>query len=262
MPTLCPSCGSKVFRDPEEAATRCNNPQCPAQLLRNIIHFASRDAMDIEGLGQAVCETLVHEGLIKNVADIYVIKESDLLSLDRFADKSANNLIAAIEKSKNNDLSKLIFALGIRHIGQKGAKLLSEHFLTMDNLVSTDIEEISRIEGFGGIMAESVFNFFSLEQTKSLLERLKSYQVNMTSQKETKDSRFVGMTFVLTGTLPTYSRSEATEIIESFGGKVSGSVSKKTTYLLSGESSGSKYTKAESLGVRIIDEDTFNDMIK
>lgn len=261
MPSVCPSCGSKVYRELDEAAIRCNNAQCPAQLLRHIIHFASRDAMNIEGLGFAVCEALVKAEIVNDVTDIYSIKMADLLELERFAEKSAKNLIEAIEKSKSNDLSKLIFALGIRHIGQKAAKQLSEHFLSMDKLSDATIEQISQVEGFGGIMAESVYNFLSLEQSKTLIKKLKDNGLNMSSLKEIKDSRFAGMTFVLTGTLPTYSRAQATEIIESFGGKVSSSVSKKTTYVLYGEDAGSKLTKAQSLGINLIDEEAFKNII-
>lgn len=262
MPRICPSCGSSVSRDEDEAAIRCHNPQCPAQLLRNIIHFCSRDAMDIEGLGEAVVEVLVNEKLIKNVADIYYLKAVDVLSLERFAEKSANNLIEAIEKSKENDLAKLLFAFGIRHIGQKAAKLLAVNFGTMEKIVSASKEEILLIDGFGEIMAESVVEFFSLEPTKKMIEELENAGVNMTFLAEVKDNRFQGMTFVLTGTLPTMSRNEASEIIEGFSGKTSSSVSKKTTYVLAGEDAGSKLTKAQSLGITIINEDEFKEMIK
>ncbi len=262
MPKICPSCGSSVSRDEDEAAIRCHNPQCPAQLLRNIIHFCSRDAMDIEGLGEAVVEVLVNENLIKNVADIYFIKAEDVLSLERFAEKSANNLIEAIEKSKENDLAKLLFALGIRHVGQKAAKLLAVNFGTMEKIMSATKEDILLIDGFGEIMAESVVEFFSLEPTETMIEELKTAGVNMNSLAEVKDNRFQGMTFVLTGTLPTMSRNEASEIIEGFSGKTSSSVSKKTTYVLAGEDAGSKLTKAQSLGITIINEDEFKEMIK
>ena len=262
MPRICPSCGSSVSRDEDEAAIRCHNPQCPAQLLRNIIHFCSRDAMDIEGLGEAVVEVLVNEKLIKNVADIYYLKAVDVLSLERFAEKSANNLIEAIEKSKENDLAKLLFAFGIRHIGQKAAKLLAVNFGTMEKIMSASKEEILLIDGFGEIMAESVVEFFSLEPTKKMIEELENAGVNMTSLAEVKDNRFQEMTFVLTGTLPTMSRNEASEIIEGFSGKTSSSVSKKTTYVLAGEDAGSKLTKAQSLGITIINEDEFKEMIK
>lgn len=262
MPKVCPSCSSPVFREEDEAAIRCTNPQCPAQLLRNIIHFCSRDAMDIEGLGESVAEVLVNEGLVKNAADIYSLSEEQILSLERFAEKSAKNLVEAINKSKENDLSKLLFALGIRHIGAKAAKLLSVNFGTMEKIMNATKEEILLIDGFGEIMAESVAEYFSLEPTKRMIEEFMSVSVNMKSLAEVKDTRFQGMTFVLTGTLPTMSRAEASEIIEGFSGKTSSSVSKKTTYVLAGEDAGSKLTKAQTLGVTIISENEFMDMIK
>ncbi len=261
MPDICPSCRAYVTREEDEAAIRCLNPECPAQLLRNIIHFASRDAMDIEGLGESVAEVLVNEGLVKNAADIYYLKAEQILALERFAEKSANNLIEAIEKSKQNDLSKLIFAFGIRHIGAKAAKLLSTNFGTLEKIMSATKEEILLIDGFGEIMAESAVGFFSLEQTQKMVNELKNANVNMTSLTEVKDNRFQGMTFVLTGTLPTMSRNEASEIIENFSGKTSSSVSKKTTYVLAGEDAGSKLTKAQTLGITIINEDEFKNMI-
>ncbi|MBQ2827934.1 MAG: NAD-dependent DNA ligase LigA [Clostridia bacterium] len=261
MPKICPSCLSPVSREEDEAAIRCSNPQCPAQLLRNIIHFCSRDAMDIEGLGESVSEVLVNEGLVRNAADIYYLKEEQLLSLERFAEKSARNLIDAIAKSKENDLSKLLFAFGIRHIGAKAAKLLSVNFGTLEKIMSATKEEILLIDGFGEIMAESAVEFFALEPTKKMIEELQKAGVNMKSLAEVKDNRFQGMTFVLTGTLPTMSRSEASEIIEGFSGKTSSSVSKKTTYVLAGEDAGSKLTKAQTLGITIISEEDFKEMI-
>ncbi|MBE6755476.1 MAG: NAD-dependent DNA ligase LigA [Ruminococcaceae bacterium] len=261
MPKICPSCSSPVSREEDEAAIRCSNPQCPAQLLRNIIHFCSRDAMDIEGLGESVSEVLVNEGLVKNAADIYYLKEEQLLSLERFAEKSARNLIDAIAKSKESDLSKLLFAFGIRHIGAKAAKLLSVNFGTLEKIMSATKEEILLIDGFGEIMAESAVEFFALEPTKRMVEELQIAGVNMKSLAEVKDNRFQGMTFVLTGTLPTMSRSEASEIIEGFSGKTSSSVSKKTTYVLAGEDAGSKLTKAQTLGITIISEEDFKEMI-
>lgn len=261
MPKICPSCSSPVVREDDEAAIRCTNPQCPAQLLRNIIHFCSRDAMDIEGLGESVAEVLVNEKLVKNAADIYYLSEEQILSLERFAEKSAKNLIEAINKSKENDLSKLLFALGIRHIGAKAAKLLSVNFGTMEKIMSATKEEILLIDGFGEIMAESVVDYFSLEPTKKMIEEFVAAGVNMNSLAEVKDTRFQGMTFVLTGTLPTMSRAEASEIIEGFSGKTSSSVSKKTTYVLAGEDAGSKLTKAQTLGVTIISEEEFKTMI-
>lgn len=262
MPDFCPECSSPVFREEGEAAIRCTNPDCPAQLLRNLIHFCSRDAMDIEGMGDAVLEALVNNGLIKSAADIYDLKAPDIASLDRMGNKSALNLINAIEESKKNDLSKLVFALGIRHIGEKAAKLLSERFSSLDNIASASVEDILTIDGFGEIMAESVVEYFSLEQSKQLIADLKNKGLNTASLKEYNDNRFEGLTFVLTGTLPTYSRKEASDIIESFKGKTSSSVSKKTDYVLAGEDAGSKLIKAQQLGVSVINEEQFNKMIK
>ena len=262
MPDFCPSCNSPVHREIGEAAIRCDNPDCPAQLLRVLIHFCSRDAMDIEGLGDAVLETLLNKGLINKIADIYQIDYYKIAELDGMGRKTADNMRNAIEKSKQNDLSKLIFAFGIRHIGQKASKLLSDRFLTLDNIISASKEEILSIEGFGEIMADSVVDFFSLDQTKQMIEDLKSFGLNMESQREIKDNRFEGITFVLTGTLSTYGRKEAQEIIESYGGKASSSVSKKTTYVLAGEAAGSKLQKATDLGITIINEEQFAEMIK
>ncbi len=262
MPEYCPSCSSPVFREEGEAVIRCTNAECPAQLLRHLIHFTSRDAMDIEGLGPAVLEQLLDNGLINNIVDIYDIDFSAAAALERSGEKSMENLKNAIEKSKENDLSKLIFAFGIRHIGAKAAALLAEHFGDIDAILSATAEEIEAIEGFGHIMAESAAEFFSLNETREMIEKLKEKGINMKSLKEVKDTRFMGKTFVLTGTLPTYSRNEASAIIESFGGKTSSSVSKKTDYVLAGEEAGSKLEKANKLGVTVINEAQFNEMIK
>ena len=262
FPTHCPSCGEPVIREKEEAAIRCINPECPAQLLRNLIHFCSRDAMDIEGLGPAIIETFVEEGLIKKTFDIYNLDYERITDLEGFKETSANNIRNSVEKSKSNDLSKLIFALGIRHIGAKAGKLLSDHFRNIDAIMSASIEDILEIEGYGQIMAESVVNYFATDSAKELINKLKASGVNMLSTNEIKDERFAGMTFVLTGTLPTLKRNEASKIIESFGGKTSSSVSKKTTYVLAGEEAGSKLDKAAKLGIEIISEETFMGMIK
>lgn len=262
LPEVCPSCGAPVIREEGEAAVRCVNPECPAQLLRNLIHFCSRDAMDIEGMGDAVLEKLVSCGLLTKASDIYTLKKEDFMTLEGFKDKSSENLINAIENSKKNDLSKLVFALGIRHVGQKAGKLLADHFGTMQAIMQADVEALCGIDGFGGIMAQSVADFFALGQSRSEIEALAALGVNMNSLREKIDNRFEGKTFVLTGTLPTYSRNEAGEIIEKFGGKTASSVSKKTDYVLAGESAGSKLTKAQSLGVTIITEEQFNEMIK
>ncbi len=262
LPEVCPSCGAKVIREEDEAAVRCVNPECPAQLLRNLIHFCSRDAMDIEGMGDAVLEKLVACGLLSKASEIYALKKEDFMTLEGFKDKSSQNLVDAIEKSKSNDLSKLVFALGIRHVGQKAGKILADHFGSMEALMNASVEELTAIEGFGGIMAQSVASFFALEQSKNEIEALAASGVNMFSQKEKIDNRFEGKTFVLTGTLPTYSRNEASELIEKFGGKTASSVSKKTSYVLAGEEAGSKLVKAQTLGVTIITEEEFNEMIK
>ena len=262
FPDVCPSCGEKVYRDEDEAAIRCINPECPAQLLRNLIHFCSRDAMDIEGLGPAIIETFVNEGMIAKTYDIYNLDFNKILSLEGFKETSANNIINSVNNSKNNDLSKLIFALGIRHIGAKAGKLLADYFKDIDLVMNASVDDILQIDGFGKTMAESVVEFFSSDSTKELIAKLKEAGVNMKSTNVVEDTRFSGMTFVLTGTLPTLKRAEASRIIESFGGKTSSSVSKKTTYVLAGEEAGSKLDKANKLGVQIISEEEFKEMIK
>ena len=262
MPKICPSCGAPVTRENDEAAIRCNNPDCPAQLLRNLIHFCSRDAMDIEGLGDAVLELFVNKGLLKSAADIYRLDYDIIAGFDGLGEKSARNFEYAVEKSKENDLSKLIFALGIRHIGQKAAKLLADKFGDMDSFMTAIRDDILSIDGFGEIMADSVLEYFSLSQSKKLVEQLKEAGVNMRSARVVIDNRFEGKTFVLTGTLSQYTRTEASEIIENYGGKTASSVSKKTDFVLAGEAAGSKLTKAQQLGVRIISEAEFADMIK
>lgn len=262
MPKICPACGTAVTREEGESAIRCNNPDCPAQLVRNLIHFASRDAMDIEGLGIAVVEQLVNEKLIKSASDIYSLLPSDVAAIERMGEKSAMNLINAIESSKENDLSKLLFALGIRHIGGKAAKQLSEHFGTMEAVMNASVDDILAIDGFGLVMAQSIVEYFGLEQSKELIADLKNKGLNMKSLKEFNDNRFEGMTFVLTGTLTTFTRAQASEIIESFRGKTSSSVSAKTTFVLAGEAAGSKLKKANDLGVNVISEAEFAEMIK
>ena len=236
---------------------RCENPDCPVQMLRHLIHFCSKDAMDIEGLGESILERFVNEGLLKSVSDIYRLKEDDLIYLEGFGKKSVENLLGAIENSKDNDLSRLIFALGIRHIGQNAAKLLAERFLTMEAIESAGFDELSAIEGFGQVMAQSVLDFFAIPQTHALIDEFRALGLNMKSKKEIKDDRFSGKVFVLTGALENFSRQEAAAIIESFNGKVSSSVSKKTDYVLAGEDAGSKLQKAEALGVEVISEAEF-----
>lgn len=260
FPENCPSCGAAVFRDEGAAAHRCKNPECPAQVLRLIIHFCSRDAMDIEGLGETVLEVFTAKNMIKDVADIYCLKAEDIAVLEGLGEKSAQNILSAIEKSKENDLSKLIFALGINHIGEKAAKLLSVHFGTLDSLMNATKEDILEIEGFGSVMADAVTEYFSMEQTKALITRLVSYGVNTKNLSEVKDERFKGMTFVLTGALSLFTRDEASEIIEQFGGKTSSSVSKKTSIVVAGEAAGSKLKKANELGIKVINEEEFRQM--
>lgn len=262
MERVCPSCGQIAVNEDGEAALRCVNPECEAQLLRNLIHFCSRDAMDIEGLGTAVLEMLRNEGLLHNVADIYRLKIDDISSLEGLGEKSAENLIKAIDESKNRGLSRLVYAFGIRNIGQKASELLSARFGNMQSLVEAEIDDVQNIDGFGTVMAQSVYDYFSLETTKQLIDELCELGVLMENTDRVVDNRFEGMTFVLTGTLPEMTRDEATKIINSFGGKVSSSVSKNTSLVLAGESAGSKLDKANKLGVRVIDEAQFKEMCK
>lgn len=254
MPTLCPSCGEPVIRD-DEAATRCTNASCPAQLERHITHFASRDAMNIDGMGPAVVRLLIASGLIHDVADIYSLSAGEIEGLDRMGKKSAENLIAAIERSKSAGLDKLIYALGIRQVGEKAARSLAEAFPDIELLFSASEEQISAIYDFGDISAHYIVNFFAHPQTRTLVDELKSRGVKTTYEVQKRGNIFEGMTFVLTGTLPTMKRDEASRLIEENGGKVSSSVSAKTSMVLAGEDAGSKLTKAQSLGVRIISEE-------
>ncbi len=263
LPERCPVCGTPSVRDDGESVLRCPNVQCPAQLLKNMIHFASKSAMNIDGLGEANMKLLVESGLVSSPADLYFLRKEQLTSLDRFADKSAENLINAINMSKNAGLDRLVNALGIRNIGQRAAAALCERFGSMDNILAARKEDISSIDGFGDIMAESVVAALEEPHRRELIQRLKDAGVNMTYEtKETMDSRFAGKTFVLTGTLPTMKRDDAKKLIESFGGKVSGSVSKKTHYVVAGEDAGSKLTKAQELGISIISEEELIDMTK
>ena len=263
MPTVCPICGAPAMREEGEAAIRCTGIECPAKLYRNLVHFVSREAMNIDGLGESIIDQLMNRDLINNIADIYALKFEDVASLKKNGKKFAENLTNAIENSKNNELHRLITALGIRHVGNKAAKVLARKFKTLDNLANADFDTLSQINDVGPIVANSIVEFFSQEQTKDLIERLKGYGVNMEDEsKENEDNRFEGLTFVLTGSLESFTRDEAGNIIEEFGGKVSGSVSKKTSYVLAGEDAGSKLTKAQSLGVKVISEEEFKDMIK
>lgn len=263
FPTLCPFCGSELFESEDEAVIRCTNSACPAQLKRHIIHFAMRDAMDIDGLGPAVISQLIESDLIKSVSDLYKLRAIDISNIDRMGEKSALNLMEALDKSKSNELYRLIFALGIRHIGLKAAKLMCEHFLSIDKILEAKEDDYLSIEGFGSVMAQSAAQYFSMPETKELIIDLKSSGVQMPDvEKKAEGGIFVGKTFVLTGTLPTMTRSEASKLIEENGGKTSSSVSKKTNYVLAGEDAGSKLTKAQSLGVTVISEDDLLNMIK
>ncbi len=263
MPAFCPSCGEAVCKDEDEAATRCtNNTSCPAQIERSIEHFASRDAMNIEGMGPAVVKLLIANGLISKVSDIYRLRAEDLENLERMGKKSAENLIKAIESSKTRGLDKLIFALGIRNVGEKAAKSLALRFEDIEALFSATAEDIIAIEDFGAVTAQDVVSFFSHPQTRVFVDELISCGVTTKYENEKKGDFLAGYTFVLTGTLPTLSRAEASAMIESFGGKCSGSVSKKTSFVLAGEEAGSKLTKAQSLGIKIIDEEKFLLMIE
>ena len=263
MPTTCPVCGGQVIRVPGQAVTKCIGIECPARNLRNIVHFASKEGMNIEGLGEKVIKQLYDKGLIHNIADIYALKKEDIASLKKDGKKFAENLINSINKSKKNSLDKLITALGIEQVGVKSAKIFAKRFKTIDGLAKANFGTLTFIDEIGVITANSVRDFFMQDQTKDLIKKLKKAGVNMTQveDKET-DSRFLEKTFVLTGTLEKYTRNEASEIIEKFGGKVSGSVSKKTSYVLAGEDAGSKLTKAQTLGVPIITEAEFEKMIE
>ena len=262
-PKVCPVCGAPVVREEGEAAWYCNGIECPAKLYRGIIHFASREAMDINGLGEAIIEELINRGLISNITDIYKLTLDDIASLKKNGKKFAQNLLDAIEASKHRDLYRLINALGIRYVGVKTAKILARAYGTMDNLMEASYESLCVREEVGKIIAKSVYEFFREEQTIDVINKLKNYGVNMEAEvSEDVDDRFAGKTFVLTGTLENYSRDEASEIIEKFGGKTSGTVSRKTAYVLAGEAAGSKLTKAQDLGIPIITEQEFEEMIK
>ena len=254
MPDTCPSCGAPVVHLQDETALRCVNPECPAQSLRNLIHFASRNAMAIDGLGEAVAVQLTERGFVHTVADLYSLTKEQLLQLDKFKDKSAQNLLDAIEASKQNNLDKLVFGLGIRNIGDKAAAQLAEHFGAMQTLAAASGEEIAAIDGIGAVMAQSVTEFFARGGTADLLARLQAAGVNMEWHGEKKGTALAGMTLVVTGTLPHLSRQEAEALIVQNGGKASGSVSKKTAYVVAGEAAGSKLTKAQTLGIPILDE--------
>lgn len=261
MPHTCPSCHEPVTRLPGEAALRCQNPECPAQTLRNIIHFASRGAMDIEGLGEAVCAQLTQKGYVRSAADIYDLTLEQLLTLEKFKDKSANNLLRAIQASKENNLDKLIFGLGIRNIGERAAYLLADQFGSMPALLRATEEDLLFIEGFGDIMAKSVLDFVAKDGTADLVGRLARAGVNMQYRGQRRGNKLAGQTLVVTGTLPSLTRDEAEALITQNGGKAAGSVSKKTSYVLAGDAAGSKLSKAQQLGVPVLDEAAFREMI-
>ena len=263
MPKVCPVCGAEAVREEGEAAVRCTGIECPAKLYRNLVHFVSREAMNIDGLGENIIGVLLEKKMISNIADIYDLKFEDIASLKKNGKKFAQNLIDSINASKENDLYRLITAFGIRHVGVKAAKILAKTYNNIDNLAEADVENLSQVEDIGPIVANSIREFFEQEQTKDLISRLKQAGVNTQRLKEDdEDERFTGKTFVLTGSLENFSREEASNIIEKFGGKTSSSVSKKTSYVLAGEDAGSKLTKAQNLGVTIITEQEFADMIK
>ena len=261
MPTVCPSCGAKVFRD-DEAAIRCTNPDCPAQLLRNLIHFASRDAMDIEGLGGSIVEGLIEKVLVMSPADIYYLSEENMKSLWKSGDTAARKLIDAIKASKDQDLSRLIYGLGIRQVGAKTGKVLASHFGSLDALMNATLDDLTQVSDVGEITARNIMQWFEQSQSRHLIEKLRAAGLNFESKRTVTDTRFAGKTFVLTGALSKFTRDEATEKIELFGGKVSGSVSKKTSYVVVGENAGSKERKARELGIPILTEDEFLEMIQ
>ena len=262
FPTHCPVCGAPVARDEDGAHIRCTGAECPAQLLRNLTHFASRDAMDIEGLGPAVVESLVNAGLVKTAADLYALEAQSVSTLERMGKKSAENLIAAIERSKENDLSRLLFAFGIRQVGQKAAKVLSARFGTLDALCAATEEELTAVDDVGEITAHNIVEWLSNPQNLHLIRSLREAGVNMTGTAAPTGDKFAGLTFVLTGTLERFTRDEAGEMIEKLGGKVSGSVSKKTSYVVAGEAAGSKLKKANELGIPVLTEEEFLDMMR
>lgn len=260
MPSVCPECGEPTVRLEGEAAVKCINISCPAQIRRGMIHFVSREAMDIDGMGESIITLFLKEGLIKDVSDIYYLKKEQIVPLERMGEKSADNLIKAIEKSKSNDLWRLINGLGIRFVGVKGAKILASNFSSLDEIMSADVERLQQLEEFGSIMSESVVKFFREEQNLAVIQKLKDAGVNTEAGEDKSDGipqLFEGMKIVLTGTLPTLKRNQAKEIIELRGGKATSSVSKSTTFVLAGEEAGSKLTKANGLGIKVIDEDMF-----
>lgn len=261
MPKNCPVCGSDVVREEGEAAHRCTGLDCPAQLQRHIEHFVSRNAMNVDGLGPSIIEQMLAREMIAHAADLYYLNAEEVAQMEKMGEKSADNLLRAIETTKQNDVSRLIYALGIRHVGERAGKLLAKRFGSLDNLMKATKEELTAVDEIGDVMADSILTFFAEPKNQESIEKLRAAGVNFESHEVAEsDSRFVGKTFVLTGTLPTYKREEAKEIIERLGGKVSGSVSKKTDFVLAGEEAGSKLDKANALGVEVIDEEKFKQM--
>ncbi len=262
MPKFCPVCGAPVFEDADEAAIRCTGAECPAQLLRNLMHFVSRDAMDIDGCGQAVLQSLIDAGLIHSAADLYTLRAEQIEPLERMGRKSAENLIEAIARSKQNDLSRLLFAFGIRHVGQKAAKVLSGTFGSLDAILQAEEEQLTQVRDIGGATAQAIAAWREQEQSQHLIARLRELGVNFLGEKLVRSDRLAGKTIVLTGTLSLFTRKQATERIEQLGGRASGSVSKKTTFVVAGENAGSKLKKANDLGIPVLTEQEFQDLIQ
>ena len=262
LPTHCPSCGAMVFKDPDQAVTRCINSACPAQLIRSVIHFCSRNAMNIDGMGVSICDMLISHEMIHSFADLYTLTPEDFIGKEGFATKKAEKVVKAIGESKNNTLGQLLFGLGIRNIGQRAAKTLASTFGDIDSIMAADMESISNIDGFGQVIAEAVHHYFTDEHNITLLRRLQELGINTVAEKTVVGDVFAGLTFVITGTLPTMSRNDAASIIEKNGGKTSSSVSKKTSYLLAGEEAGSKLVKANNLGITVITEAQLLEMIE
>lgn len=262
LPSVCPVCGAPVRRDEDGAAVRCTGAECPAQLARNLAHFVSREAMDIDGLGSAIVEQMIAAGLLRTPADLYFLDRGKVEALDRMGKQSTDNLLKAIEASKENDLSRLINAFGIRQVGTKAAKILARTFGTLDALRHASLEELTSVPDIGAITAENLTEWFADRQSQDLIERLRQAGVNFESREQVKDTRFAGKTFVLTGALSLFTREEATEKIESFGGKAASSVSKKTTYVVAGENAGSKLKKATELGIPVLSEQEFLEMLQ